>query len=100
MRQSHKIKALVEAGVQRVHVHEQLGMSKASYYRCLKAAEQRHRQSHSWLLARDWHDLGLARGCAVGGHTVSGWDPPDHSGKKPSDPFSPSEFKTRNYFLS
>jgi hypothetical protein len=31
MRQSHYIKALVEAGVQRVHVHEQLGMSQASY---------------------------------------------------------------------
>jgi hypothetical protein len=31
MRKSHNIKALVEAGVQRVHVHEQLGMSQASY---------------------------------------------------------------------
>ncbi|MDB4091619.1 helix-turn-helix domain-containing protein, partial [bacterium] len=29
------VKALVEAGVQRVQVQEQLGISKASYYRCL-----------------------------------------------------------------
>ena len=35
MRQADKVKALVEAGVQRVHVHEHLGISKASYYRCL-----------------------------------------------------------------
>jgi len=26
---------LVEAGVQRVQIQEQLGISKASYYRCL-----------------------------------------------------------------
>jgi DNA invertase Pin-like site-specific DNA recombinase len=35
MRQADKVKALVEAGVQRVRVQEQLGISKASYYRCL-----------------------------------------------------------------
>jgi DNA invertase Pin-like site-specific DNA recombinase len=35
MRQAGKVKALVEAGVQRVQVQEQLGISKASYYRCL-----------------------------------------------------------------
>ena len=35
MRQADKVKALVEAGVQRVQVHEHLGISKASYYRCL-----------------------------------------------------------------
>ncbi|MDB4091816.1 recombinase family protein, partial [bacterium] len=29
------VKALVEAGVQREQVQEQLGISKASYYRCL-----------------------------------------------------------------
>ena len=38
MRQADKVKALVEAGVQRVQVQEQLGISKASYYRCLKAS--------------------------------------------------------------
>jgi len=31
------VKALVDAGVTRVQVQEQLGISKASYYRCLKA---------------------------------------------------------------
>ena len=35
MRQLSKVKALVEAGVQRVQVQEQLGISKASYYRGL-----------------------------------------------------------------
>ena len=35
VRQADKVKALVEAGVQRVQVQEQLGISKASYYRCL-----------------------------------------------------------------
>ena len=35
MCQADKVKALVEAGVQRVQVHEHLGISKASYYRCL-----------------------------------------------------------------
>ena len=35
MRQSHKVKALVEAGVSRPQVMEQLGISKVSYYRCL-----------------------------------------------------------------
>ena len=35
MRQADKVKALVEAGVQRVQVQEQLRISKASYYRCL-----------------------------------------------------------------
>ena len=35
MRQADKVKALVEAGVQRVQIQEQLGISKASYYRCL-----------------------------------------------------------------
>jgi hypothetical protein len=29
---------LVDAGVTRVQVQEQLGISKASYYRCLKAS--------------------------------------------------------------
>ena len=37
MRQADKVKALVEAGVTRVQVQEQLGISKASFYRCLKA---------------------------------------------------------------
>ena len=36
MRQADKVKALVEAGVTRIQVQEQLGISKASYYRCLK----------------------------------------------------------------
>jgi DNA invertase Pin-like site-specific DNA recombinase len=36
MKQADKVKALVEAGVGRVQVMEQLSMSKASYYRCLK----------------------------------------------------------------
>ena len=36
MRQANKVKALVEAGVQCVQVQEQLGISKASYYRCLR----------------------------------------------------------------
>jgi hypothetical protein len=36
MRQADKVKALVSAGVTRVQVQEQLGISKASYYRCLK----------------------------------------------------------------
>ena len=38
MQQADKVKALVAAGVDRVKIQEQLGMSKASYYRCLKAA--------------------------------------------------------------
>ena len=38
MRQADKVKALVEAGVARVLVMEQLGISKASYYRCLQSA--------------------------------------------------------------
>jgi DNA invertase Pin-like site-specific DNA recombinase len=37
MKQADKVKALVDAGVTRVQVQEQLGISKASYYRCLKA---------------------------------------------------------------
>ena len=37
MKQADKVKALVDAGVDRVQIMEQLGMSKASYYRCLKA---------------------------------------------------------------
>jgi DNA invertase Pin-like site-specific DNA recombinase len=37
MQQADKVKALVAAGVDRVKIQEQLGMSKASYYRCLKA---------------------------------------------------------------
>lgn len=37
MNQAGKVKALVEAGIGRVQIMEQLGMSKASYYRCLKA---------------------------------------------------------------
>ena len=37
MQQADKVKALTESGVGRVQVMEQLGMSKASYYRCLKA---------------------------------------------------------------
>ena len=37
MKQADKVKALVDAGVSRVQVQEQLGISKASYYRCLKA---------------------------------------------------------------
>ena len=38
MNQADKVKALVSAGVDRVKVREQLGISKASYYRCLKVA--------------------------------------------------------------
>jgi DNA invertase Pin-like site-specific DNA recombinase len=38
MNQADKVKALVAAGVDRVKIQEQLGMSKASYYRCLKVA--------------------------------------------------------------
>ena len=38
MQQADKVKALVAAGVDRVKIQEQLGMSKASYYRCLKVA--------------------------------------------------------------
>jgi DNA invertase Pin-like site-specific DNA recombinase len=38
MKQADKVKALVDAGVARVQVQEQLGISKASYYRCLKAS--------------------------------------------------------------
>ncbi|EDZ42399.1 resolvase [Rhodobacteraceae bacterium HTCC2083] len=38
MKQAEKVKALVDAGVTRVQVQEQLGISKASYYRCLKVA--------------------------------------------------------------
>jgi len=38
MNQADKVKALVDAGVSRVQVQDQLGMSKASYYRCLKVA--------------------------------------------------------------
>ena len=38
MNQSDKVKALVSAGVDRLKIQEQLGMSKASYYRCLKVA--------------------------------------------------------------
>ena len=38
MRQADKVKALVATGVTRVQVQEQLGISKASYYRCLKVA--------------------------------------------------------------
>jgi len=38
MKQADKVKALVDAGVDRVQVMEQLGISKASFYRCLKLA--------------------------------------------------------------
>jgi len=38
MNQADKVKALVAAGVDRAKIQEQLGMSKASYYRCLKVA--------------------------------------------------------------
>ena len=38
MNQTDKVKVLVAAGVDRVKIQEQLGMSKASYYRCLKVA--------------------------------------------------------------
>ena len=38
LKQADKVKALVDAGVSRVQVQEQLGISKASYYRCLKAS--------------------------------------------------------------
>lgn len=36
MKQADKVKALVEAGVSRIQVMDQLGISKASFYRCLK----------------------------------------------------------------
>ena len=38
MNQADKVKALVAAGVEGVKIQEQLGMSKASFYRCLRAA--------------------------------------------------------------
>jgi len=38
LNQADKVKALTEAGVARLQVMEQLGMSKATYYRCLKVA--------------------------------------------------------------
>ena len=38
MRQADKVKALVAVGVDRVKIQQQLGMSKASCYRCLKVA--------------------------------------------------------------
>lgn len=38
MKQADKVKTLVDAGVTRVQVQGQLGISKASYYRCLKAS--------------------------------------------------------------
>jgi DNA invertase Pin-like site-specific DNA recombinase len=38
MRQADKVKALVKAGVKRVQVMKQLGISKACYYRCLQNA--------------------------------------------------------------
>jgi hypothetical protein len=34
----NKVKALVEAGVTRIQIMEQVGISKASYYRCLLAS--------------------------------------------------------------
>jgi DNA invertase Pin-like site-specific DNA recombinase len=37
LNQADKVKALVNASVGRVQIQEQLSMSKASYYRCLKA---------------------------------------------------------------
>ena len=37
LRQADKVKALVNAGVAREKIQEQLGISKASYYRCLGA---------------------------------------------------------------
>ena len=37
MNKADKVKALVEAGVDRAQVMEQLSISKASYYRCLSA---------------------------------------------------------------
>ena len=38
MQQANKVKALVAADVDRVKIQEQLGISKASYYRCLRAS--------------------------------------------------------------
>jgi DNA invertase Pin-like site-specific DNA recombinase len=38
MQQADKVKALVAAGVERVKIQEQLGMSKPSCYRCLNVA--------------------------------------------------------------
>ena len=38
MKQADKVKALVSAGVDRLKIQEQLDISKASYYRCLKIA--------------------------------------------------------------
>ena len=37
LNQADKVKALVNVSVGRVQIQEQLSMSKASYYRCLKA---------------------------------------------------------------
>ena len=39
MQQADKVKALVAAGVDKLKIQEQLNISKASYYRCLKAWE-------------------------------------------------------------
>ena len=38
MQQADKVKTLVSAGVDKLKIQEQLGISKASYYRCLKVA--------------------------------------------------------------
>ena len=38
IRQADKVKTLVDAGVARVQVMDQLGISRASYYRCLQTA--------------------------------------------------------------
>ena len=38
MQQADKVKALVAAGVDKLKIQEQLNISKASYYRCLKVA--------------------------------------------------------------
>ena len=46
MQQADKVKALVAADVDRVKIQEQLGISKASYYRCLRASWQRQHKPH------------------------------------------------------
>ena len=38
MNQADKVKALVGAGVDKLKIQEQLNISKASYYRCLRVA--------------------------------------------------------------
>jgi DNA invertase Pin-like site-specific DNA recombinase len=53
MNQADKVKALVAAGVDRVKIQEQLGMSRASYYRCLKGSLT-EAQTASLIASSSW----------------------------------------------